>query len=67
MVKGFDILIDERHPDYYNSGLLKPGIIRLGFMGAFSHEDIEGTLGHISSDTYNQIINNLIAHLSKDI
>lgn len=66
-VAGFDVLIDEHHPDYHHSGLLKPGIIRLGFLGTIDSENLEGTLGYLSPSTFNELTDNLIKRLTEKI
>lgn len=34
--EGFDLLIDEQHPDFARSGLRKPSVIRLNFLSVIS-------------------------------
>ncbi len=58
-VKGFDILIDKTHPDFDRMGLPFPSLIRLGFLGTFSLNLIEGKLGTVSPATHQKLIRNL--------
>jgi len=62
-VEGFDIVIDEAHPDYSSTRLAYPGVIRIGFLNAISRFEIEGAMGRVSPDTYALIIQRLINHL----
>jgi hypothetical protein len=62
-VKDFDILISNQHTDFINSNLPKPFLIRLGFIGRVQEEMIEGVIGNVSPETYNQLIANLTRFL----
>jgi mRNA interferase MazF len=63
-VKDFDILIPTNHPDFKDSNLPKPFLIRLGFIGRVQENRIEGIIGNISRNTYLQLINNLTLFLN---
>lgn len=65
-VKDFDILISNDHPDYKDSNLPKSFLIRLGFIGRVQEEKIEGVVGNIGQETYNQLINNLTNFLKSE-
>lgn len=62
-VPDFDILLDIAHPDFIQSGLVAPSIIRLGFLAVLPSNMIQGTIGQISENTYQQLMQNLINHL----
>ena len=62
-VKSFDILLDEKHPDYLYSGLKYPGIIRLGYVTTISGNFIEGSIGRISKATIKKLQVNLAEYL----
>ncbi|MDX2304527.1 MAG: type II toxin-antitoxin system PemK/MazF family toxin [Microscillaceae bacterium] len=62
-VVDFDILMDNTHPDFALSGLIAPSIIRLGFMAVLPDSIIQGTIGRISAETYQTLLQNLINHL----
>lgn len=64
-VKGFDIVIDERHEDFKNWGLSFTGVIRLGFLQTVASHVINGTIGKISHDTHRQLVTNLSNYLIK--
>jgi mRNA interferase MazF len=64
-VKDFDILITDIHPDFTNTNLPKPFLIRLGFIGRVQEEKIEGVVGNISDTTYLQLIKNLTVFLNR--
>lgn len=62
-VPGFDIILDEQHPDFALSRLAYPGVIRVGFLNAISRFEIEGVIGSISPATHALIIQRLVRHL----
>lgn len=62
-VVDFDILLDASHPDFVQSGLVAPSIIRLGFMAVLPSSAIQGVIGQVSEATYQEIIQNLVNHL----
>jgi mRNA interferase MazF len=64
-IPGFDILLDNRHPDYKNSKIKVPSVIRTGFMTTMSKTQIVGSIGSVSAITYKEIISNLLRHLQK--
>lgn len=61
--EGFDITIDENHPDFKMSGLKSPGLIRLGFLHVIQEQELPGDIGNISKETHQQLINNLVKYL----
>ncbi len=64
-IPGFDEKLDTSHPDYSNSKLLSPSIIRLGFLTVTPSAKIPGVLGNISQSTLKKLTGNLINHLKK--
>lgn len=62
-VANFDEMLDENHPDYEMSGLVAPSIVRLGFLSVLPENRIRGTLGNLSSTTYQSLMDRLVAHL----
>ncbi|MEI6815522.1 MAG: type II toxin-antitoxin system PemK/MazF family toxin [Bacteroidota bacterium] len=50
-VDDFDMLINEGHPDFKNSGLKHDGLIRLFFLGMIREEEILGSIGSVSKAT----------------
>ena len=58
-VSGFDELMDLNHPDFKASGLLKPSIIRLGFLGVVPENQIGGVIGSVSDKTFIDLITRL--------
>ena len=65
-IKEFDLLIDKSHPDYLNSGLIKPSLIRLSFIASIPSFYIEGNIGRISNTTLFILKKNLINFLLKE-
>lgn len=63
---GFDELINEQHPDYKTSGLIKPSVVRLGLINTMSSSRIEGKLGEIAATTHQRLLGNLAAFLKKE-
>ncbi len=64
-VKGFDLVLNENHPDYKESGLTYPGLIRLGVLSTVPENLIEGTIGKVSKETVAKLIVQLVDHLIK--
>lgn len=60
---GFDLLIDEKHPDFKTSGLKMPGLIRLGFLHVIEERKLPGDIGNLSKETHRQLIDNLTNYL----
>ena len=63
-IKGFDFLITNKHQDYKSSGLIYPGLIRLNFLAVIPENEIEGSIGSISTTTHRKIIQTLKRFLS---
>lgn len=64
-VDKFDLLMSSDDPDFFDTGLLKTSLIRLGFLAVIPENIIEGTIGSISNAKYAELLNNLITHLKK--
>ena len=62
-----DLHLDGNHPDFSNSGLIAPSIIRLTQIFTISTEMIEGSIGALSKDTYGLCIDRLTAYLKKGL
>ncbi len=62
-VKGFDIVINERHKDFQTWGLNYSGLIRLGFLQTIPGNIINGAIGNISHETHRQLVKNLSEYL----
>ncbi len=64
-VPGFDIVLDEKHPDYRKSSVRGPSLIRLGMLSTLPGSDIVGGIGLLSKPTYDHLIKNLSEYLRK--
>ncbi|MEI6522909.1 MAG: type II toxin-antitoxin system PemK/MazF family toxin [Bacteroidota bacterium] len=64
-VNGFDEIIELSDKDYKLSGIVKPSIIRLGFLAVIPRKSIAGAIGKISDERYYRLIKNLTEYLSK--
>lgn len=62
-VEKFDLLLSENDSEFPKTGLLKTSIIRLGFIAVIPESIIEGIIGSISKNKYDELLNNLISHL----
>lgn len=61
----FDMMLEEQSLDFYNSGLVKESVIRLGYLSVIPNNFIEGKLGFISKESHKTLINGLCDYLSK--
>ena len=61
-IDNFDILLSEDDEDFKDTGLIKSSLIRTGFLAVIPENIIEGTIGRIKTQKYNQLIDNLIKH-----
>ncbi len=58
-----DILLETEHPDFSQTGLKKPGAIRLGFLGMVPEQQIPGAIGSVTAQTHQELIERLVDHL----
>jgi mRNA interferase MazF len=63
-VAGFDETIDIGDPDFAGSGLVRPSLIRLGFLQAIPARKIMGRIGSIAMDRHRRLLASLCAHLA---
>ena len=59
----FDILLDEHHPDFLNSGLKSPAVCRLSMLTMLPKKDIAGILGSVSKAAHFSLVKNLADYL----
>lgn len=62
-VPGLDLIIDISHPDFQQSGLTVPSLVRTGFLTIKSSITIVGAFGSVSNETHQQLLNNLATYL----
>jgi mRNA interferase MazF len=63
-VKGFDQLIAPSDPDFKSSGLLSRSLIRLGFLIVVPLKNIAGSIGSISIERHQSLLQTLSRFLS---
>lgn len=63
-VAGFDETVASGDPDFAGSGLVRPSLIRLGFIQAVPLHKIMGRIGSISPDRHRRLLGNLSRHLA---
>ncbi|MDX2082086.1 MAG: type II toxin-antitoxin system PemK/MazF family toxin [Terrimicrobiaceae bacterium] len=59
---GLDEVLDERCADFPDSGLTRPSVIRVLFLGTVAPGDIKGFIGEIGAERFQRIASNLAAH-----
>ncbi len=64
-VEGFDQVVRKDDPDFHSSGLLKPSLIRLGYLEAVPTKDIVGVIGRISVERHRKLLVALADYLRK--
>jgi mRNA interferase MazF len=64
-IPGFDELLKETDIDFTESGLLKDSLIRLGFLAVLPKKNIAGSIGQLTKDRYDKLLNNLCDYLLK--
>ena len=64
-IKDFDELLDASHPDYSNSHLLAPSVVRLSFLSTIASKNISGTIGQVSAKVTMRLAKNLTEYLLK--
>lgn len=63
-VAGFDETITSGDADFASSGLVRPSLIRLGFLQAVPLRKIMGRIGSISPERHRRLLANLSRHLT---
>ena len=63
-IKGLDILLKTTHPDFQQTHLKYDALIRTGFLYTLSEEIIEGVIGKVSIEIYQQVLTNLTKFIS---
>ncbi len=64
-VDNLDMIIGQNHPDWNNSGLRVPSLIRVGYIATLPIRLIDGAIGEISGNTYDTLTKNLINFLNE--
>ena len=59
----FDLLLDESHPDFKQSGLKAPAVCRLNMLTMLPKESVSGSLGKISAAEHFKLVKNLADYL----
>jgi mRNA interferase MazF len=62
-VPDFDEIIGESHPDYKESGLKAPSLIRLGFLAVLPVNRFLGAIGSFSGERHQRLLSKLAEHL----
>ena len=62
-VPKLDIIIDNTHPDFTQSGLTVPSLVRTAFLTIKPSDTIAGAIGSVSKDTHRQLLSNLADYL----
>ena len=60
---GFDDPIGPGDPDFLESGLKAPSLIRLGFLAVLPASELLGAIGSISEDRHERLLDRLSNHL----
>ncbi len=61
----FDILLDQKHPDFEKSGLKAPAVCRLNMLTMLPKQNIKGAIGSVSDSTHFSLLKNLSDYLIK--
>lgn len=61
---GLDEVLDERCADFPSSGLARPSVIRVLYLGTVAPADIKGFLGSISRERFRNIAKTLANHFA---
>ena len=64
-IKGFDLMLDEKHADFIKTGLKYPGIARLNMLTMVPISSINGAIGEISVTTHRKLLKKLSDYLIK--
>ena len=54
-VKGLDLIIDPKHPDYQRMGLRFPSLIRVAQLVTLPNRSVQGVIGSVSPETLEQL------------
>jgi mRNA interferase MazF len=65
-VVGFDEVIAPSHPDFADSGLKAPSLIRLGFLAVVPSGQFLGVLGSVADDRHARLLQKLSAFLAAE-
>jgi mRNA interferase MazF len=60
----FDELIQANDPNFIESGLIKPSLVRLSFLAIARRTEVMGRLGSISVERHQQLLSNLSSYLT---
>jgi mRNA interferase MazF len=63
LVPDFDLILENSHPAFKDSGLKTSSLFRLGNLAVLSPSDIIGTIGFLKKDLHSRLINNLASFL----
>lgn len=66
-VKDFDEVISKTDADFSKSGLVADSLIRLGFLAVLPSAKIIGSIGSVSEERHERLLNNLSNYLIKNI
>ena len=66
-VDGLDIVIDTHHSDFRISGLKTPSVIRAAMIMTIPSNNIQGSIGELSDNTYQQLFNQLCDFIKSGI
>jgi mRNA interferase MazF len=61
--KDFDDVISPSDPDFKESGLIEESLVRLGFLVVVPRSRIVGSIGSISSERHERLLQKLSEHL----
>jgi mRNA interferase MazF len=59
LIADFDEVVDTEDADFVASGLESKSLVRLGFFSLLPRRDIIGSIGSISAERYQRLLNNL--------
>lgn len=62
-VPNFDEIIYTGDPDFVSSGLISDSVIRLGFLAVIPRSSIIGSIGSISPERHQRLLQNLSQYL----
>jgi mRNA interferase MazF len=62
-VPDFDELIQANDPDFSETGLVKPSLVRLNFLAIVRPAEILGQMGCLSVDRHQRLLSNLATYL----
>jgi hypothetical protein len=59
LVSDFDLILEDSHPAFENSGLRASSIFRLANPAVLSPADIAGTIGFLEKELHERLLRNL--------